>query len=280
MSTPHASHDPAGPPSAPTTPSGSVTDLGAAPYAPSDAVPGGLAPVPARRSGLALAAFVVGLVSILVCLIPVVNVVSIVGGLVAVVLAVLALRKLAPGITGKGFAITGLVLGAVSVVVAVLMLVAIGAAVKTLDDSGELDAILEEVEAAQEGTPAEEPEALPSDAAVEAPADAAAPAPAEAGAADVVREDFSDITCDVVREEAIALAQESPEEGAPVLVDILDSVPVEDHRADYALPTGTDESLLLSCRGMAAWDDASQSPILTEVTLDGAGNLYVGAAAE
>jgi hypothetical protein len=83
----------------------------------------------------------------------------------------------------------------------------------------------------------------------------------------------------VLAGEAVTMSQESPEEGS-ALVEILGSVPVEDHRADYAVPAGTDESLLLSCGGTATWDDGSQSPILTEVTLDGAGNLYVGATAE
>jgi hypothetical protein len=277
MSTPDAPFTPAGAAPTSTTPAFGVPD--ASPYAPHGAPAGGFPVVPPqRRSGLAIAAFVLGLLSILVCLIPLVNVLAVVGGLIAVVLGIVALRKLVPGAGGKGFAITGIVLGAVSLVVAVLMLVVIGTAVKSLDDSGELDAILEEVEAAQEaGAPVEEPEAVAS----EAPAEAveAAPAEAPAGAPDVVREDFAGLDCDALGAEAVAMSQESADAGA-VLLDVRESTPVEDHRTDYAVPAGADESLVLSCRGTAAWDDATQTSVLTELTIDADAELYVFYTAE
>lgn len=232
--------------------------------------PPGVPAGPARRSGLALAAFVVGLVALLLSAIPVVNVVSIVGGIVAVVLAVLALRTLVPGATGKGFAIAGLVLGAVSVVVATIIWVVMGLAVQAWE-SGDLEAAL--AEAAQDVAVSEDGAA--QDAAVGEEAatdDAAASDPASAPAAGT--EDFSDISCDILGEEAVLLSQETAA-GEAALVKIRESAVVEDNRTDYTLPTGVEESLVLSCRGTAAWDDTAESSVLTELTIDADGELFV-----
>ncbi|WP_298458743.1 DUF4190 domain-containing protein [uncultured Cellulomonas sp.] len=106
-------------------------------------------PAPARPSGLAVAALVVGIVSLLVCWVPVVNAVSIVGGIVAVVLGILALRKLTAGRPGKGFAVTGIVLGAVSALVAIAIWVVLAFAVAGLEE-GDLDSgVVDDASAAQ-----------------------------------------------------------------------------------------------------------------------------------
>lgn len=127
---------------------------------------GVVAPVPAtpgvpdvpvgvtRRSGPAVAALVVALVSFFLSTVPIVNAVSVVGGLVAVVLATRALRGLAPGASGRGHAVAGLVLGVVAAVVAVVVWALLGSAAKALGESGDL------------GAP-------PADAAAAAPADLA-----------------------------------------------------------------------------------------------------------
>jgi hypothetical protein len=235
--------------------------------------PDGAPVTPSRRSGLALAAFIVALVSLLVSAIPFVNVVSVVGGLVAVVLAIVALRKLVPGVTGKGFAVAGIVMGALSAVVAAVVLVVTVMAVQAID-SGELDAVLEEAAAAQESAVVEEEvveDVVATDAAAE---DVAAADPAAAAAGD-----FSDLSCDILAEEAVAMSAELAE-GGDVLTAVTASAIVEDHRTDAVLPAADEESLVLSCRGTATWADATESPVLTEVTLDANGELGVYYAGE
>ncbi len=291
MSTPDAPLTPVGPaaalatPAAPADPTATVLPDATLPDAtPSSpyGVAGGPATLPPRRSGLAVAAFVVGLLSVLVCAIPVINLAALVGGVVAVVLAIVALRKLVPGVTGKGLAIAGLVLGAVSVAVAVVVSVLLAMAAQSFD-AEEFEALLEEVEAAEEsGVAGDGPQALPAEepAAEAAPVEAAPAEPAPDAATDVAREDFSDLTCDLVALEAVAMSAEAPEEGVPALVDLRESAAVEDHRADYAVPAGTDESLVLSCRGTGTWADGTESPVLTEVTINGTGEVFVAYAGE
>jgi hypothetical protein len=285
MSTPDAPHTPAGPPPPPASwpnadvpGTGGEAGAGVGPYALGDAVPGSaFAPAPPRRNGLALTAFVVGLVSILVCLIPLVNVLSVLGGLVAVVVAIVALRRLTPGVTGKGFAIAGLVLGAISAVVAALMLVGLAVAAQSFD-SEEFEQLLEEVEAAEEaGVAGDGPQALPTGAPDDAPAQEEVSL--EAGTDGVVREDFSGVTCDVLAEEAVLVSQ-SLDDGEADLVKIRESAVVEDHRADYLPPAGAEESLLLSCRGTAAWTDLSESAVLTQLTIDADGEVFVAYISE
>ena len=70
-------------------------------------------------------------------------------GLVAVVMAVVALRRVRRGPTGKGFAITGLVLGALGLLVSAAMWVFLVATVQSLED-GDLDAIVREIREAAE----------------------------------------------------------------------------------------------------------------------------------
>jgi len=107
-------------------------------------------PAPSRPSGQAVAALVIGIVSVLLCLIPVVNAISIVGGVVAVVLGMLALRKLVPGRpAGKGFAITGIVLGAVSAVVAIAMWIVLSIAVAGLEEGDLEGGVVDDASAAQ-----------------------------------------------------------------------------------------------------------------------------------
>ncbi|GAA2721353.1 hypothetical protein [Cellulomonas aerilata] len=283
MSTPDAPVSPFAPPSessqAPAQATAQQPSGDASPYArrdlPADAPGGSPLPQP-RHSRAAVAAFVVGLVSVVLCALPLVNLISVVGGLVAVVLGVVGLRTLRPGVPGKGFAIAGTVLGAVGLVVAVVMLLVIGAAVKSLDESGELGAILDEVQAVQEAGVGEQPAASTA----EVPAEVAdAPGQPHVGAPELVREDFSGLTCDVLADQAVAMSQSTAEAGS-VLVDVRDAVPVEDHLVDYPVPAGAEESLVLSCRGTATWDDATESSVLTQLTIDSAAELYVDYAAE
>lgn len=101
---------------------------------------------PPRPSGLAIAALVVGGVSLLLCLVPVINALSIVGGIAAVVLGLVALRRLSPQVTGRGLAIGGIALGAVSAVVAIAIWGLLGAAVGGFVEDGGFSSVVEELE--------------------------------------------------------------------------------------------------------------------------------------
>ncbi|TRW45603.1 OB-fold protein [Georgenia yuyongxinii] len=101
-------------------------------------------PYPPQRpgSGMAIAAFVIGLVAFLLAWIPIINVVSIVGGIVAVVLGVIAIRKASRGEAGgKGLSIAALVLAALAIIGSILMNMVFGALVNEVDKSvqGELE---------------------------------------------------------------------------------------------------------------------------------------------
>lgn len=125
-------------------------------------------------SGLAVAALVVGIVSLLIAWVPLVNVAAILGGLVAVVLGALALSRIRrSGQTGKGLAVAGLVLGGLSVVASIIVNVAlgafveeVGAAVEEQQSAAGADSGTEPVDAATEGTadPADTTPAEPAEA--------------------------------------------------------------------------------------------------------------------
>lgn len=108
---------------------------------PNDPTPVGTQPVvPTGQkplsSGMAVTAFVVGLIGFLTAFIPVINAVSIVGGIVAVVLGVLAVRKANAGqAAGKGLAVAGLVLGALAVIGGIIANLLFGAAVTAIDEA-------------------------------------------------------------------------------------------------------------------------------------------------
>jgi hypothetical protein len=111
----------------------------AQPYAPTYAgqagpFPGG----PRPSSGLAVAALVVGIISLVLAWIPVVNLVSILGGIAALILGIVALRKANRGVAGgKGMAVAGTVLGGVSLVLAIVVNVFFGVAIDEAINSAE-----------------------------------------------------------------------------------------------------------------------------------------------
>ncbi|WP_447925695.1 hypothetical protein [Georgenia muralis] len=135
---------------------------------------------PQRTNGLAVAAFVVGLLSILVAWIPVVGIAGIIGGIVAVVLGIMAMTKANKGQAGgKGLGIAGLVLGVLSVLLGLVVSVILGAALTAFQESdlGAPEPVVEE-EPAQEA-PADEDltDAPTGDDATTAPDGAAGDAP-------------------------------------------------------------------------------------------------------
>lgn len=85
-----------------------------------------------RKNGLGVASLVVGIVAAAFSIIPIVGMIAFFLGPVAIILGLIAVflknRK-------KGMAITGLILGVVSLIVAGTMTAAVGAGVKAVDDS-------------------------------------------------------------------------------------------------------------------------------------------------
>lgn len=85
-----------------------------------------------RGNGVGVAALVVGIVAIVVALIPLLGMVSFFLGPIAVILGVIGLflknRK-------KGMAITGIILGVLSVIIAAIWTAALGAGVEAMDKS-------------------------------------------------------------------------------------------------------------------------------------------------
>lgn len=175
-------------------------------------------------SGLAIAALVVGAISLIVAWVPVINVISIIGGIVAVVLGVVALRKVGRGAAGgKGMAIAGTVLGGVSLVAAIIVNIFLGAAISEAVDAAESAA-----SAAPSAAPADPADEQTVDTEQPAePADAEAPAaaggllplgqPAEVGDYTVT---VNGLNLDA--DDAIAQADEfnPPAEGQYVIADV------------------------------------------------------------
>lgn len=85
-----------------------------------------------RSNGLGVASLVVGIVAAVFSVIPLVGMVAFFLGPVAIILGIVAFflknRK-------RGMAITGVILGIVSLIIAGIMTAAVGAAVKSVDDS-------------------------------------------------------------------------------------------------------------------------------------------------
>lgn len=92
--------------------------------------PGLQMPAPAKGSnGLATAGFVLGLLGLLASWIPVLNVVGMILGVIGAVLAAVGLAKVKTTGAGKGLAISGLILGVLAVIVAIIINVAFVSAV-------------------------------------------------------------------------------------------------------------------------------------------------------
>jgi len=96
--------------------------------------PGYPVPAPARPSnGLAVAGFVLGLLGFLGSFIPILNFGAVVLGVVGVILAAIGLVKAKSlGGSGKGLAVTGIILGVLSVIIMIIINVAV---VNTVSDA-------------------------------------------------------------------------------------------------------------------------------------------------
>lgn len=112
-----------------------------------------------RGNGVGVAALVVGIVAIVVSLIPLLGMVAFFLGPIAVILGVIGLflknRK-------KGMAITGIILGVLSIVIAAIWTAALGAGVEAMDKSLNAEQAVEapaNEEASADGASAEKPAA-------------------------------------------------------------------------------------------------------------------------
>lgn len=96
------------------------------------------APTPTRTNGLAIAALVVGILSLLFSWVPIAGAI---GGVVAIVLGIVAMKKVTAEVGGKGLALGGLITGAlaflIGVAVTILMFVAINQANQAVDEFNE-----------------------------------------------------------------------------------------------------------------------------------------------
>ena len=186
-------------------------------------------PTGQRTNGLAVAAFVVGLLSILVAWIPVVGLAGIIGGIVAVVLGVMAMNKANKGQAGgKGLGIAGLVLGVLSVLLGLVVSVILGAALTAFQES-DLGAPAPVVEEEPAEAPADEDlmDAPTGDGATTAPDGATGDAPDPAAALPLGQgAEVGDYTVTVTAidldadEEMGAVEFNEPPEGRYVLADV------------------------------------------------------------
>lgn len=107
------------------------------PYQP---YPGQQPPVPTQKSGMAVAAMVIGIIAIVLSFIPVLGFVSFILGPLAVIFGIVALVKK----RGKGQAITGIITGAAGFVIVLIGTLMFGALVSSVDEEMQRQDQLEE----------------------------------------------------------------------------------------------------------------------------------------
>ncbi|HEU5126965.1 MAG TPA: DUF4190 domain-containing protein [Glycomyces sp.] len=78
-------------------------------------------PEPRRGNGFAITALVLGIIALVLAFIPVVNLISFVLAIAAIVFGIVGLVASGKRHTGKGMSITGIVLGVITLAVAILM---------------------------------------------------------------------------------------------------------------------------------------------------------------
>lgn len=107
---------------------------------------------------MAVAALVVGILSLLIAFIPLIGLIGVIGGLIALILGIVGRSKVRQGADGGGMAVAGIVTGALAIVIAVLItvgLVAFGRGVvgqsfedyaDCMDETGDADFCDEQLE--------------------------------------------------------------------------------------------------------------------------------------
>ncbi|GAA2804679.1 DUF4190 domain-containing protein [Streptomyces showdoensis] len=131
----------------------------------------GMQPPAQPRNGLGTTALVLGIVGLVFAIIPFLFWLGAILGLLALIFGIVGASRAGKGLaTNKGMAVTGLVLGAVSVLVAIVWTVVIATAVKDVADELEKEGGLKGAasSSAEPSKGAAEPSADPSDKAPEA----------------------------------------------------------------------------------------------------------------
>jgi hypothetical protein len=101
--------------------------------------------VPARRSGAAVAALVLGVVALLIAIVPVLGLIGSLLGVIAIVLGVVGIaRARRPATRGAGMAATGIVCGVLSLVLGAAGIALFGDALSELEEPA--DDLVEDVE--------------------------------------------------------------------------------------------------------------------------------------
>lgn len=132
------------------------------PYPQQAPAPSGVVPM----SGMAVTALVLGIIALLAAFIPFVNVVSFIAGGLAIIFGIIAVVT-ADGVKrrGRGMGITGLILGAVAILVAIIVIVVTTAFFTAVDDALTVD-VDSSTAGGAEGTPSD-PLPFPSEITLE-----------------------------------------------------------------------------------------------------------------
>jgi hypothetical protein len=80
-------------------------------------------------------------------------------------------------------------------------------------------------------------------------------------------------TCDDLASEAVRISEE--QEAVVKLLKVRQPDVVEDNRETYEVPSGGDDVLVLSCKGVGVWSDATKSDVQLELTVDSDGDEFV-----
>ncbi|MFZ5869630.1 MAG: DUF4190 domain-containing protein [Actinomycetota bacterium] len=212
-------------------------------------------------SGMAIGAMVLGILGILSFWVPVFNIGAILLAIVGVILGVLAIRGIKRGTqSGKGMAIAGIVLSALTIVGAIVVNVATFAFVKSIEEqtTADLDDAIADLDSAGEPA-AEEP-------------------PAEAGSTSSSVDPTGEWpTCDELVPEVVSLSE------SDIYVSILQVYGVSttsDQTAAFdagqvTIPEGQNMVSVLDCTGTAALDDGTEAPLDFSLEVDVNDELFV-----
>lgn len=95
----------------------------------------------------------------------------------------------------------------------------------------------------------------------------------EAGV-DAMAGSLDETTCEELAADAVRISGEDTGFGVELL-KVREPRIVEDNRDSYGIPTGSDEELILACRGGGVWDNSSTDDVRIELTVDADGESWV-----
>lgn len=86
---------------------------------------------------------------------------------------------------------------------------------------------------------------------------------------------YARYTCDDLAEEAVRISDESGSLFG-TLLKVRGVTLTDDHRTSYTRPTGTDDALILGCRGAGVWSNGADLDVELSLTIDSDGDVWVG----